>query len=437
MNEKYKAYNLRGIFTNEKVSQSLCADQKFVTEVIGRVLPFKVDNYVIDELIDWSNIPDDPIFQLTFPQMGMLSDLQFNLVADALKRGESEERMALLVNAIRKELNPNPGGQMEHNVPEINGRKLRGLQHKYKETVLFFPSRGQTCHAYCSFCFRWPQFVGMDELKFAMNETELVIDYLREHSYVTDVLFTGGDPLIMPAAVLRNYIQPIMDSNLEHIKNIRIGTKALGYWPYRFTTDKDADDLIRLFDEIIERGFHLSIMAHFTHPVELKTDAVKKAISRIRSTGSQIRTQSPIMRYINDSSEIWTEMWKEQVRLGCIPYYMFIARDTGAHSYFALPLERALRVYQESCSQLSGLSKTVRGPVMATDPGKIEISGVTEILGEKIFVLKFIQSREPEWLNKTFFAHFNDQAVWLNDLTPAFDSAEFFSGETPMEESIV
>src|SRR5215831_13899301 len=281
MNAKYRSYSLRTIFKNEKVSNALSADQKFAIEVIGRVLPFKVDNYVIDELIDWSNIPDDPIFQLSFLQRGMLSDRQFNLVADALRRGEPDDGMTLLVNSIRRDLNPHPAGQMEHNIPRMNGHELRGMQHKYKETVLFFPGRGQTCHSYCAFCFRWPQFVGIDELKFAMGETAQLVDYIRAHPYVTDLLITGGDPLVMSGEVLRAYIQPVIRSGIEHLRHIRIGTKALGYWPYRFTTDKDADAIIRLFDEIMARGVQLSVMAHVTHPAELRTDAARRAIARI------------------------------------------------------------------------------------------------------------------------------------------------------------
>ena len=435
MNPKYQAYSLRTIFKNEKVSNALSTDQKFAIEVIGRVLPFKVDNYIIDELIDWSNIPDDPIFQLTFSQRGMLSDRQFNLVADALRRREPDDRMTLLANSIRRELNPHPAGQMEQNIPEINGHKLPGMQHKYRETVLFFPARGQTCHSYCSFCFRWPQFVGIDELKFATDETGQLVDYIKAHPYVTDLLITGGDPLVMSTEVLRAYIQPLISSHIEHLRNIRIGTKALGYWPYRFTTDKDADALIRLFDEIMEQDFHLSVMAHFTHPTELRTNAVRKAIARIRNTGAQIRTQSPILRRVNDSAEIWTQMWKEQVQLGCIPYYMFITRDTGAQDYFALSLEKALRIYQNSCAQLSGLAKTARGPVMSANQGKIEVSGVAELPGGKIFVLKFLQSRNPEWLHQPFFAEFNDQAIWFDSLTPAFGARQFFFEETAVKKA--
>jgi len=128
---------------------------------------------VIDELIDWDNIPNDPIFQLTFPQMGMLTKNHFREIAHARRKSNGEQEV--IVNKIRYELNPDPAKQNKYNIPVLEGMKLTGIQHKYDQTVLFFPSHGQTCHAYCTFCFRWPQFVGMDELKFASRETELLV----------------------------------------------------------------------------------------------------------------------------------------------------------------------------------------------------------------------------------------------------------------------
>ena len=116
--------------------------------------------------------------------------------------------------------------------------------------------------------------------------------------------------------------------------------QTLSYWPYRFITDKDADDMLRLFEKVKKAGKHLAFQAHFNHPVELSTNAVKKAIQRIQNTGAQIRTQSPLLRHINDDPVVWADMWKEQVRLGLIPYYMFVARDTGSKSFFDVPLEK-------------------------------------------------------------------------------------------------
>ena len=174
-------------------------------------------------------------------------------------------------------------------------------------------------------------------------------------------------------------------------------------------------------------------MAHFNHPRELQTDAVQEAIRRIRNTGAQIRTQSPIMKHINDSASAWSEMWKEQVRLGCIPYYMFLARDTGAQDYFAVELERAWKIYRDAYQQVSGIARTVRGPSMSATPGKVQVLGVTEVMGKKVFALRFIQGRNPDWVGKPFFAEYNPEAVWLDDLEPAFGKEHFFY-EEEMEE---
>ncbi len=422
----YKAYSNHNFRTIPQVQQYLSEDEQNAIDVVGAVLPFKVNAYVVDELIRWENVPNDPIFTLTFPQREMLHPRHFDIVDRALKSGMPKNELKVLVNKIRLKLNPHPAGQMEHNVPELNGTKLTGIQHKYDQTVLFFPNHGQTCHAYCTFCFRWPQFVGMDELKFAMRETDLLIEYLREHPEVTDILFTGGDPMIMNADRLRMYIDPLLDADLPNLRTIRIGTKSLSFWPYRFINDKDADAVLQLFETVVKSGKHLALMGHFSHPNELQTPAVQEAIRRIRNTGAQIRTQSPIMRNINDDPTVWAEMWKEQVRQGCIPYYMFIARDTGAQDYFSVPLEQCWQIFQQAYQQVSGICRTVRGPSMSAGPGKIQVLGVTEIKGEKVFVLRFIQGRNADWAHRPFFAAYDENAVWLDDLKPAFEEDQFF-----------
>jgi len=420
----YKAYTLRNVNEISRLYK-LNKEEIKAIEVVGSVLPFKTNNYVIENLIDWNNIPNDPIYTLTFPRKEMLSAKHFNTMADLLNKTTNKEILTGTANQIRMELNPHPAGQA-HNIPTIDGIELSGVQHKYRQTVLFFPNQGQTCHAYCTFCFRWPQFTGMSEIKFAMKEVDLLKRYLIDHNEVTDVLFTGGDPLIMSTKVLSAYISALITEDLPHIQTIRIGTKSLGYWPYRFTTDSDADELLRLFEKVIKSGRNLAIMAHFNHPVELSTNEVKEAIKRIRSTGAQIRTQSPVLNHINNTAEVWAEMWRKQVNLNLIPYYMFIARDTGAQQFFEIPLVDAWSIFRNAYQMVSGVCRTVRGPSMSTNPGKIQILGVSEINGEKVIVLRFIQGRNPDWVARPFFAAFDEKAVWLNQLKPAFNEEKFF-----------
>jgi KamA family protein len=422
---KMKFYSAKDI---DKIPQlkKLDEEQLFALRVVSEVLPFRTNNYVVEELIDWNNIPDDPIYQLTFLQKDMLAEEQYNRIAEAIIRSGDKEDIKNVANEIRLELNPHPSAQLTVNVPQMDDEPVPGVQHKYKETVLIFPSSGQTCHAYCTFCFRWAQFVGMNDLKLATDESKRFQKYLLQHKEVTDVLLTGGDPMIMGLKNLKAYIEPLLQPGFDHIRTIRIGTKAVAYWPFKFVTDKEADGVLRLFEKVIKSGKHLAIMGHYNHWKELTTEVSHEAIKRIRNTGAQIRTQSPLVKHINDDPNVWSKLWQMQVELGCIPYYFFVERNTGAKNYFMIPLVRAYEIFKEAYRNVSGLARTVRGPSMSALPGKVAIDGIAEIKGEKVFVLKFIQGRNPEWCKKPFFAKYDEKARWLTDLKPAFGEEKFY-----------
>ena len=274
----------------------------------------------------------------------MLEQSSYERMASLLKQNPASQLVKNLATELRAELNPHPAGQMDLNVPSLNNETLKGIQHKYKETVLFFPSQGQVCHSYCTFCFRWAQFVGDKNLRFASHELDQLHTYLKLHTDVSDILFTG------------------------------IGTKALTFWPYRFVTDEDADELLRLLEQLVKSGKHVAIMAHYNHWRELEPPIAHEAIRRIRNTGAEIRTQGPLLAHINDDHKVWARLWREQVKLGIIPYYMFVERDTGACNYFEVPLAQAWEVSHQAIQKVSGLGRTARGPSMSAAPDKVEIA---------------------------------------------------------------
>ncbi|MCZ6773131.1 MAG: lysine 2,3-aminomutase [Proteobacteria bacterium] len=421
----FRVYTERQMEQIEPVSR-LDPEQLFAMHVVANVLPFRVNQYVIEELIDWGNIPEDPVFQLTFPQRGMLDEESFSRMSSLLSDEPDAREIRELATELRQTLNPHPAGQKTLNVPHVDGKPLPGMQHKYDETVLFFPSQGQVCHAYCTFCFRWAQFVGDKALRFAAAEAGELQRYLAEHREVSDVLVTGGDPMVMKTSNLRTYLEALLAPELEHVQTIRIGTKALSYWPYRFVTDEDADDLLRLLENLAERGKHVAIMAHINHWRELEPPIVAEAVRRLRDAGAVIRAQAPLLAHINDDASVWARLWREEVKLGIHPYYMFVERDTGARRYFEVPLVDAWHIYRNAMKDVSGLARTARGPSMSAGPGKVEIQGVTEIQGERVFVMRFIQGRNPDWVQRPFFARYDDTATWLDDLKPAFGDREFF-----------
>ncbi|MFY9931047.1 MAG: lysine 2,3-aminomutase [Streptosporangiaceae bacterium] len=400
----------------------LSPQERLAVRAVATVLPFRTNSYVVENLIDWDAAPDDPIYRLVFPQADMLPAADVQRLSRLISEEAPEASVRAAAHEIRMRLNPHPAGQMLLNAPTLGGTPLPGLQHKYPETVLFFPRQGQTCHAYCSYCFRWAQFVDEPGLKMATDDVGTLVAYLRQHPEVTSVLITGGDPMIMGEAVLRRYIEPLIDpaSGLDHLESIRIGTKSLSYWPQRFVTDPDADDTLTLFSDVIASGRTLALMAHFTHPRELEPPILAGAVRRITGTGAVIRTQAPLIRSINDCPAAWQSMWRTQVRMGMVPYYMFVERDTGPRDYFAVPLARAWEIFRDAYQGVSGLCRTVRGPSMSATPGKVGVDGVTEVAGVKVFVLRMIQARNPRLVGTPFFAKYDPAASWLTDLEPVF-----------------
>ncbi len=137
------------------------------------VFPMRANNYVVDNLINWTNVPKDPMFLLTFPHPDMLSKDDLYSLKTALSDGSSKVAQRELAyvqclcdpitltfsqtysESIRQNMNPHPGNQRQENVPFLHGKPVEGIQHKYRETCLIFPTEGQYCHSYCTYCFRW------------------------------------------------------------------------------------------------------------------------------------------------------------------------------------------------------------------------------------------------------------------------------------------
>ncbi|MFE0644605.1 KamA family radical SAM protein [Streptomyces sp. NPDC058877] len=388
-----------------------------VAETVRRlslVLPFRVNEYVLTELVDWDRVPDDPIFQLTFPQRGMLT------AGDEEQLGKLSadpgDRLLLreYVKEVRSRLNPHPSGQLQYNVPRLDGAPVPGLQHKYRETILYFPGQGQTCHAYCTYCFRWAQFVGDADLKFAAPDPDGLLAYLTAHPEVSDVLITGGDPMVMTTERLRRHVEPLL--GVESVSTVRIGTKSVAYWPHRFTTDQDADDVLRLFEQVVAAGKQLAVMAHFSHPRELETTSARRALARIRATGAVVYCQAPLIARVNDDAATWSELWRAELAAGAVPYYLFVERDTGPYEYFKVPLARAVGIFQDAYRTLPGLARTVRGPVMSATPGKVVVDGVQETAQGRFFQLRMLQARDPRLVGRPFRAAYDPDAAWLDEL---------------------
>lgn len=384
------------------------------------MLPFRVNEYVLSQLIDWGNVPDDPIFQMVFPQTGMLRIEDELRLAGLVDDPGAKKELRLAVQQIRSGLNPHPSGQKQLNVPTLDGDTVPGLQHKYRETVLYFPGQGQTCHAYCTYCFRWAQFVGDADLRFAAPTPDGLVDYLGRHPEVDDVLVTGGDPVIMSTERLRSHLGPIL--GVPGVRTVRIGTKSVAYWPpavrhrhgrrrrapalrgcRRTGEEPGADDALH---PPAGAGVRPRPPGHRPDPVH-------------RRDG---HCQAPLVAHVNDDALTWSALWRAELAAGAIPYCMFVERDTGPYEYFKVPLARAHEIFRSAYLTLPGLARTVRGPVMSATPGKVVVDGVTETARGRFFQLRMLQARDPQLVGRPFRAHYSEDAAWLDELEPAHDT---------------
>ena len=128
---KFKPY-IRQTINQSRQWDWIPPELQEAVQVVSHVLPFRTNEYVMDRLIDWNNIPDDPIFRLTFPHRDMLPADEYAQLRELVLHKPDQQALVALVRKIRMRMNPHPAGQMTHNVPRVNDAPVRGLQHKYR-----------------------------------------------------------------------------------------------------------------------------------------------------------------------------------------------------------------------------------------------------------------------------------------------------------------
>ena len=407
-------------------------------ELFVEVYAFLATKHILNT-IDWNNYQKDPVFQLVFPQPNMINK---EVVKKYSRIGDDSERMKMVV-AYREQTNPHDGKQIL-NRPSFYSEEgefeaVDGGQHKYPQVFLLFDKTTQGCYAYCTYCFRHAQVRG-DEDMFIQNDVNQVHEYLRNHKEVTDILITGGDAGYMPYSRLNEYLGPIMeDPDLMHIRNIRIASRALTYEPSVVLNSK-YDDVLKLFNKLIDHGIQVIWMAHFSTPKEFLNISTLAAIRRLRANHINIRSQSPMMNHISlfmddygkvdidKSSKNWIDLGHILMMLGINFHSIYCARPTGEHDYFTAPLADMDKIFGKIYRNLPSLGRPSRYITMTSSAGKTSLMGTVEVNGRKAFALKFNEARNMKWMDRVFLAEYCEEENTIEKLEP-FDGGEYFFKE--------
>jgi lysine 2,3-aminomutase len=352
-------------------------EERKALEEVTRKFAFRTNEYYAS-LIDW-NDPDDPLRKIIVPDIR-----------------ELEEWGALDASG------------------EKNYTRVPGLQHKYPQTALFLAV--DLCGGFCRFCFRKRLF---------MNRTEEItrdysegIEYIRNHPEITNVLITGGDPLILATGRLEPLIARLRE--IEHVHIIRIGTKMVSFNPYRIINDPSLSEMIRTFSSGEKRIY---IMAHFNHPKELTTPAIR-GLKILMEAGAIVVNQTPLLKGVNDDPDVLTELFRKLSFLGIQPYYVFQCRPTLGNRLFEMPLEEAYAIFEKAKSGCSGLAKRARF-VMSHATGKIEVVGKTR---DAVY-FKYHQAAEPANASRFMVFRSNPDAYWFDDYDELLDDYRIASDE--------
>jgi lysine 2,3-aminomutase len=342
-----------------RLSVQQIADLQKVTDKFA----FRCSDYYLS-LIDWDD-PADPIRRIIIPNMQELDNWG--------RLDPSDEQTYTIIP---------------------------GLEHKYHSTALFLVSN--ICEGICRYCFRKRVF--MDPKSARLRDIPAAIQYLRQHTEITNVLLTGGDPLVLKTSQLENIIQQLR--SIDHVEIIRIGTKIPAFNPYRVLDDPSLSEMIETYSTGYKKIY---IMTHFVHYRELTEQAVA-AIHLLQKAGAMIANQSPLIRGLNDNPHVLAELLGKLSYIGAVPYYIFQCRPSLGNKPYTVPIEEGYRIIEQAKALVSGLAKRLRF-VMSHSTGKIEIVGLTK---NRVY-FKYHLAADDADSGRFLVLKRNPNAYWLDD----------------------
>ncbi len=342
-----------------QLSEQERTELKKVTETF----PFRCNDYYLS-LINWDD-PDDPIRTIIIPKLHELE-----------KWGRLD-----------------PSDEESYTI-------MPGLEHKYNSTALLLVSN--VCEGICRYCFRKRFFINTQ--REYLRDPAAAIQYIREHKEITNVLLTGGDPLVLTTSKLENIIRQLRQ--IGHVEIIRIGTKIPAFNPYRIIEDPT---LLKTIKKYSTKQKKIYVMSHFVHPREL-TEVAVNSVNLLQEAGALLANQTPLIRGLNDDPRVMAELLAQLSYIGAIPYYIFQCRPATGNKAYTVPIEEGYEILEQAKSLVSGLAKRARY-VMSHATGKIEILGKTK----EFVYLKYHRAADNSDSGRFLIFRSNPNAYWFDD----------------------
>jgi len=209
-----------------------------------------------------------------------------------------------------------------------------------------------TCTQICTYCQR--NWEISDAMVFARLPTcedlDPALAWFDEHPGITDVLLSGGDPLVLDDRVLEHLLRRI--AAMEHVRNIRIGSRVPVTMPMRIT-EALAE---RLGGYVTPGRRNLAFVTHVESAYEV-TPELASAVDRLRRRGVQVYNQQVFT--VETSRRFQTVANRVALRqVGIDPYYTFYTKGKEEHRDYLVPIARLLQERKEEARLLPGIFRT-------------------------------------------------------------------------------
>jgi KamA family protein len=260
----------------------------------------------------------------------------------------------------------------------------------------------EVCDGICRYCFRKRLFARQKQE--VLRDLPAALEYIRSHPEITNVLLTGGDPLVLSTPKLERILTPLRQ--IPHVQIIRIGTRIPVFNPFRILED---DSLPALIETHSLPDKKIYIMTHFCHPRELTPPALE-AVQRLHKAGAVLCNQFPLIRGVNDNPSVLAELLRRCSFAGIVPYYLFQCRPALGNHAYTVPIEEGYEILRQAKSKVSGLAKRLRF-VMSHSSGKLEIVGRTDAYT----YFKYHRAADDADSSRILIYRSNPKACWLDD----------------------
>jgi len=230
--------------------------------------------------------------------------------------------------------------------------------HKYPDRALFLVTN--FCSVNCRYCTRSRIFETDGSLSISKKDLDNGFQYLKEHTEIRDVIISGGDPLTMSDNNLEFILQNIR--SIEHIEIIRIGTKIPVVLPQRIT-----DNLVNM----LKKYHPLYMSIHFTHPYEI-TSECEIACNKLANVGIPLRSQTVLLKGINDNIDIMKELMHKLLKIRVSPYYIYQCDKIIGSEHFRTTIDKGIEIIRGLRGWTSGYA--IPQFIVDTEVGKIPVN---------------------------------------------------------------